>query len=65
MITLGQLLKLLDLVGSGGEVKELLSTGEFLVNGESDDRRGRKLYDGDVVTLQDGRRVIIRSEAAS
>lgn len=59
-ITLGQLLKALDLVGSGAEVKWLLQEQTFLVNGEPDDRRGRKLYPDDVVTLPDGRRVRMR-----
>jgi len=50
-ITLGQLLKLIDMVGSGSEVKILLGQGRFRVNGEFEDRRGRKLRPGDFVTL--------------
>ena len=48
-IRLGQLLKLADVVGGGGEVKAFLAATEVLVNGEPDARRGRQLHPGDVV----------------
>ena len=48
-IRLGQLLKLADVVGGGGEVKAYLAEIEVLVNGEPDSRRGRQLHPGDVV----------------
>ena len=48
-IRLGQLLKLADVVGGGGEVKAFLSSTEVLVNGGPDARRGRQLHPGDVV----------------
>jgi ribosome-associated protein len=51
MIRLGQLLKLADVVDSGGELKVLLSGTEVLVNGEPDARRGRQLHPGDVVAV--------------
>jgi ribosome-associated protein len=50
-IRLGQLLKLADVVGGGGEVKAFLAATEVLVNGEPDARRGRQLHPGDVVTV--------------
>jgi len=50
-IRLGQLLKLADVVGGGGEVKAFLAETEVLVNGEPDARRGRQLHPGDVVSL--------------
>ncbi len=50
-ITLGQLLKLVNLVGSGGEVKAFLQQERVLVNGQAEDRRGRKLYPGDEVRV--------------
>ena len=50
-ITLGQLLKVLNLVQSGGEVKAMLASGAVMVNGEVETRRGRKLSEGDVVRL--------------
>ena len=51
-ITLGQLLKLANLIGNGGEAKFFLSVEEVKVNGEIDQRRGRKLYPGDEVFVQ-------------
>jgi ribosome-associated protein len=50
-IRLGQLLKLADVVGGGGEVKAFLASTEVLVNGEPDARRGRQLHPGDVVEV--------------
>jgi ribosome-associated protein len=51
MIRLGQLLKLSGVVGGGGEAKALLSEGGVIVNGEPEERRGRQLHPGDVVTI--------------
>jgi ribosome-associated protein len=53
MIRLGQLLKLADMVDSGGEARDLLEFEEVLVNGERETRRGRQLRPGDVVTVTD------------
>lgn len=48
-IKLGQALKAAGLVDSGVTAKEVIQNGEVKVNGEVDTRRGRKLYDGDMV----------------
>ena len=48
-IKLGQAMKLAGMVDSGVEAKEVITSGLVKVNGEMDDRRGRKLYKGDVV----------------
>ncbi|MCR5397550.1 MAG: RNA-binding S4 domain-containing protein [Lachnospiraceae bacterium] len=50
-IKLGQLLKKAAMVSSGVEAKIVIQDGEVTVNGEVDTRRGRKLYDGDVVSF--------------
>lgn len=50
-IKLGQALKLAGLAGSGVEAKIFIQEGLVMVNGEVDDRRGRKLYPGDVFSL--------------
>jgi ribosome-associated protein len=50
-IRLGQLLKLADLVESGAEVKDVLVSGAVRVNGEPEERRGRQLHPGDVVSV--------------
>jgi ribosome-associated protein len=51
MIRLGQLLKLADVVDSGSAVKDLLADTPVNVNGEPENRRGRQLRPGDVVTV--------------
>lgn len=52
-IKLDQFLKLSDCVSTGGMAKALLQEGYVLVNGEKEERRGRKLYPGDQVQVQD------------
>lgn len=51
-ITLGQFIKLLNILESGGMVKAFLQDEGVLVNGELEHRRGRKLYPEDVVEVQ-------------
>ncbi|MGD6775989.1 S4 domain-containing protein YaaA [Sutcliffiella horikoshii] len=51
MITLGQFLKLADVIQSGGMAKWFLSEYEVKVNGELEDRRGRKLKVQDVIEI--------------
>lgn len=50
-ITLGQFLKIVDLISSGGEAKAFLSANTVLINREADDRRGRKLYKNDLIEV--------------
>ena len=50
-IKLEQFLKIADIVSTGGEAKMFLLTNEIMVNGEYENRRGRKLYNGDKVTV--------------
>ena len=50
-IRLGQLLKLVDAVPSGAQVKDVLTSGDVSVNGEPEERRGRQLRRGDVVSV--------------
>lgn len=50
-IRLGQALKATGLVDSGAQAKTVITQGQVRVNGEVDLRRGRKLYDGDVVSF--------------
>lgn len=51
-IKLGQALKAAGLVESGVDAKFVIQDGLVKVNGEVDDRRGRKLYDGDIVEFE-------------
>lgn len=48
-ITLGQFLKLADIIESGGEAKGFLLQNEVIVDGTPDNRRGRKLRGGEIV----------------
>ncbi|WP_257351700.1 S4 domain-containing protein YaaA [Pseudalkalibacillus decolorationis] len=50
-ITLGQLLKQADVIQSGGMVKWYLAEHEVFVNEELEQRRGKKLYEGDTITI--------------
>ena len=62
-IKLDQFLKLADCVPTGGMAKALLQDGAVKVNREPEDRRGRKLYPGDVVEVADnGSFQVVRGE---
>ena len=50
-ITLGQFLKLADIIESGGEAKTFLANNEVKIDGEPDNRRGRKLRGGEVIEV--------------
>lgn len=50
-LTLNVLLKLSGLIQTGGMAKFFLANNVVLVNGEPDNRRGRKLYHGDQVSI--------------
>lgn len=51
-IKLGQALKAAGMVSSGVEAKMVIQDGLVIVNGEVEERRGRKLYDGDIVEFE-------------
>ena len=51
-IKLGQALKLAGLVSSGVEAKIVVQDGQVKVNGETDTRRGKKLYSGDTFEFE-------------
>lgn len=51
-IKLGQALKAAGLVESGVEAKLVILDGLVMVNGETEFQRGKKLYDGDVVSFR-------------
>ncbi len=52
-IKLDQFLKVTDVAQSGGHAKLIIRSGDVSVNGEMELRRGRKLYDQDVVMVND------------
>ena len=52
-IKLGQALKLAGVVQDGVEAKFVINDGQVKVNGETDLRRGRKVYVGDVISYNE------------
>lgn len=51
-VTLGQVLKMTDWIQSGGQAKWAVKTLKITVNGEKEDRRGRKCYPNDVIVIE-------------
>lgn len=51
-ITLGQFLKHANVLSTGGEVRSFLESVAITVNGEAEQRRGRKLYPGDLIAIE-------------
>ena len=51
-IKLGQALKAAGLVESGVDAKFVIQDGLVKVNGQVETQRGKKLYDGDLVSFQ-------------
>ncbi len=60
-ITLGQFLKLAEVIQSGGMAKWFLSEHEVYINHELDQRRGRKLRDGDEVQIPEVGTYVVKS----
>ena len=58
-IKLESLLKLANLVGTGGEAKMLIQNGQASVNGEVCTMRGKKLRPGDTVQFQ-GQEILVQ-----
>lgn len=59
-IKLGQALKAAGVVEDGVEAKYVIQEGQVKVNQEVDTRRGRKLYEGDVVSFEGNEIRIVR-----
>ena len=57
-IKLGQFLKFSGLIYSGGEVKIYLEENDVFVNEISEKRRGKKLFSGDIVQINDQKYVL-------
>lgn len=51
-ITLNVLLKITDIIPTGGMAKMFLQNNSVKVNGEDENRRGRKLYRRDKIEVQ-------------
>lgn len=60
-ITLGQFIKLINIFDSGGMIKAFLQEQGVLVNDELEKRRGRKLYPGNTVIIENAGTFIVKS----
>lgn len=60
-ILLGQFLKFAAIIGNGGESKAFLAQNTVKINGVEDQRRGKKLYNGDVIEVLGSKYVIVSS----
>jgi ribosome-associated protein len=58
-IKLDQFLKLAGVVETGGQAKHLILEGFVKVNGEVENRRGRKLHHGDRVEVEGEEMVVL------
>ncbi|OYW72466.1 MAG: RNA-binding protein [Aerococcus viridans] len=63
-ITLSQLLKIVGAIGTGGEAKWYLQENDVIIDGEYDNRRGRKLYPGMTISVPEEGDFIIESHEA-
>lgn len=61
-INLGQFLKLTNLFDSGGFIKNYLQNEGVFVNNVKEHRRGRKLYNDDVVQIDESNIFILHAE---
>ncbi|HFH6846636.1 TPA: S4 domain-containing protein YaaA [Streptococcus agalactiae] len=52
-ITLQSLLKEIGIIQSGGAIKKFLADNQVLFNGDLENRRGKKLRLGDIITIPD------------
>ncbi len=61
-IKLGQLLKFASIVGNGSDAKLIIADGLVTVNGNVVHERGKKIYPGDVVEVENMGSVIVEQE---
>lgn len=59
-ITLGQLLKFKKIVNSGSDVKSYLIENIILVNNQPENRRGRKLFPNDIISVDNIKFIIVK-----
>lgn len=61
-ITLGQFLKFVGIIDCGSYAKQFLLENDVLINNELDQRRGRKIYPGDVVVVLKKKYEVVKIE---
>jgi S4 domain protein YaaA len=60
-ITLGQLLKIQNIISSGGQAKWYLQTNQVWVNGQLEKHRGKKLYPTDQIKIPEIGTVLLQA----
>ena len=58
-ITLSQFLKIEGFIASGGEAKYFLQDVDVILNGDLENRRGKKLYSNDILEIKNQKYVIL------
>lgn len=61
-VTLGQFLKMVDIISSGGMAKPFLQEYNVYVDNELENRRGKKLYPGSIVDIPGAGTYIIQGK---
>jgi len=59
-IKLGQALKLAGAVESGVDAKICIQDGLVMVNNEVENKRGKKLYEGDIISFDEEEYIIVK-----
>ncbi len=62
-IELYKVLKLANVVEGGGQAKHLIGEGYVAVNGELEQRKRRKIYDGDIIQFGEQFFIVLADEA--
>ena len=62
-ITLGQFAKFVNLVGTGSESKSFILEKDISVNGKIEKRRGRKLREKDIISINGENYIICLSKS--
>lgn len=60
-IKLDQFLKLANIIGAGGEARLFIGENSIFVNGEPEDRRGKKLRNGDMIKIKNDEYRIVQN----
>lgn len=61
-IKLGQLLKYLNFIKSGADAKTYLLSNEIFINGIKENRRGRKIFYGDKILIENNKYFIMEKK---
>lgn len=63
-IKLDQLLKFANICETGGIAKEAIQSGRVFVNKQKEIRRGKKIFDGDIISF-DCQEFVVRQDGGS